>query len=78
MASEYNVENSETINHELDNDIDIKHYKPGSSRFMFLLGLFGLFIFSWAGCYNLYQHRFIDHKDNVPVNESSLYEPKYK
>ncbi|RQO32407.1 hypothetical protein DBR32_02030 [Taibaiella sp. KBW10] len=62
----------------LDNELDIKLYKPSSSRFFFLLGFFGFFIFAWSGCYNLYQHKFVDKKDIVPVNESSLYEPKYK
>lgn len=61
-----------------DNELDIKLNKPGSSRFLFLLGFFGIFIFAWAGCANLFSHRFIDQKDKVDVIESSLYNPKYK
>lgn len=62
----------------LDNDLDIQLDKPNSSRFFFVLGFFGIFIFAWSGCYNLYKHKFTNQKDIVPVNESSLYEPKYK
>jgi hypothetical protein len=65
-------------NLELDNELDIKVSKPRSSRFFFLLGFFGIFIFAWAGCYNLYEHKFIKQDGKVEVNESSLYEPKYK
>jgi hypothetical protein len=61
----------------LDNELDIKTNKPSTSRFFFLLGFFGIFIFAWAGCYNLYHHKFKGVKD-IPVNESSLYSPKYK
>lgn len=63
---------------ELNNELDIKLSKPRSSRFFFVLGFFGIFIFAWSGCYNLYTHKFVDQKEKVPVNESSLYEPKYK
>lgn len=63
---------------ELNNDLDIKLNKPRSSRFFFLLGFFGIFIFAWSGCYNLYTKKFVNQAGNVEVNESSLYEPKYK
>lgn len=61
----------------LENELDIKTNKPSTSRFFFLLGFFGIFIFAWAGCYNLYHHKYKSPKD-IPVNESSLYSPKYK
>lgn len=61
----------------LENEADIKTNKPSSSRFLFLLGFFGIFVFAWAGCYNLYEHKYDDNKD-VKINESSLYAPKYK
>lgn len=61
----------------LDNELDIKTSKPSTSRFFFLLGFFGFFIFAWSGCYNLYNHSY--KTVDVPVNESSLITgPKYK
>jgi len=63
--------------HLLDNELDIKTSKPSSSRFFFLLGFFGFFIFAWSGCYNLYKHEYKSSED-VSVPESSLYDPKYK
>lgn len=70
--------NHETTNQDLNNELDIKLSKPKSSRFFFLLGFFGIFIFAWSGCYNLYKHKYVNQKDKVKVNESSLYDPKYK
>lgn len=61
----------------LENELDIETNKPKTSRFYFLLGFFGIFVFAWAGCYNLYEHKF-ESGANVKVNESSTYEPKYK
>lgn len=61
----------------LENELDLNTNKPKSSRFLFLLGFFGIFVFAWAGCANLYTHKFKSGKD-VQVNESSKYEPKYK
>jgi hypothetical protein len=64
-------------NIELDNPLDIEYSKPTKSRFKFLMGFFGFFIFAWAGCYNLYEHKF--HKNYTPnVPDNTLYEPKYK
>jgi hypothetical protein len=62
---------------QIDNPADIELSKPSKSRFLFLLFFFGFFIFAWAGCYNLYEHSF-KKSDDVQVNESSLYQPKYK
>jgi len=64
-------------NQLIDDELDIRTSKPSTSRFFFLLGLFGFFIFAWSGCYSLYTHSF-ETAENVPVNESSLYNPKYK
>ena len=61
----------------VDNKSDIELNKPSKSRFLFLLGFFGFFIFAWAGCYNLYTHKFKSNAD-VKVPESTLYDPKYK
>jgi len=61
----------------VDNPADIELSKPSKSRFLFLLSFFGFFIFAWAGCYNLYEHKF-QKNDNVQVPDNTLYEPKYK
>jgi len=62
---------------EIDNPADIELNKPSKSRFLFLLGFFGFFIFAWAGCYNLWEHKF-QKNDDVQVPDNTLYEPKYK
>jgi hypothetical protein len=62
---------------EIDNHADIELSKPSKSRFLFLLSFFGFFIFCWAGCYNLWEHRF-QKNDDVKVPDNTLYEPKYK
>lgn len=55
---------------------DLKTNKASTSRFLFLLGFFGIFIFAWSACFNLYEHRY--KPADVKINESSLYNPKYK
>ena len=72
MNTDHNIHNT-----ELDNQADIELNKPSKSRFLFLLGFFGFFIFAWAGCYNLYEHKY-QKNDNITVPENTLYEPKYK
>ncbi len=62
---------------ELDNQADIELNKPSKSRFLFLLGFFGFFIFAWAGCCNLYEHGY-KKNDNITVPSSTSYEPTYK
>lgn len=72
MATQHN--NQENL---LDNPADIELNKPSKSRFLFLLFFFGLFIFSWAGCYNLWEHKYEGYDaENAP--KSSLYTPEYK
>jgi len=61
----------------LDNKADIEYSQPTKSRFLFLLFFFSLFIFSWAGCYNLYTHKFVPN-DKVVAPDNTLYSPKYK
>lgn len=61
----------------IDNPADIELSKPSKARFLFLLFFFGIFIFSWAGCYNLWEHKFKSIED-VEVPKSSLYQPEYK
>jgi len=62
---------------ELDNTMDINYSKPTKSRFIFFLFFFGFFIFAWAGCYNLYEHKF-QKNDDVAAPDNTLYSPKYK
>lgn len=61
----------------VDNQADIELNKPSKSRFLFLLFFFGFFIFCWAGCYNLYEHKFQSSED-VAVPDNTKYEPVYK
>lgn len=61
---------------ELDNELDIRHSKTSSSRFFFLLGFFGIFVFAWSGCYNLYTHSY--KAAEVEITPSSQYNPQYK
>lgn len=70
---------SHTNNHEIeiDNPNDIELNKPSKSRFLFVLSFFGFFIFAWAGCYNLYQHRY-QKNDAITAPDNTLYDPKYK
>ncbi len=62
---------------DLDNPADIELNKPSKSRFLFVLFFFGFFIFAWAGCYNLYEHKF-QKNDGIAAPDNTLYEPKYK
>jgi hypothetical protein len=61
----------------LENEMDIKHDKNSTSRLFFWLSFLGFFIFCWAGCYSLFQHKFKDNSD-VKVPDNTLYNPKYK
>ncbi len=36
-----------------------------------------LFIFAWAGCYNLYEHGYKSNKD-AEVPDNTKYDPQYK
>ncbi len=63
--------------HEIDNPNDIEINKPSKSRFLFLLSFFGFFIFAWAGCYNLYEHKY-QKNDKIVAPDNTLYDPKYK
>jgi hypothetical protein len=62
---------------DIDNPHDIELNKPSKSRFLFLLSFFGFFIFAWAGCYNLYEHKY-QGNDKITAPENTQYDPKYK
>ncbi len=57
-------------------DSDFTHNWVSSSAFIFYLSITCILALSLGGCYKLYNERF--EKPNVPVQESSLYTPKYK
>jgi hypothetical protein len=66
-----------TQEHDLVNQADIEKDKPSKSRFLFVLFFFGFFIFAWAGCYNLFEHRY-QKNDDIAAPDNTLYNPKYK
>ncbi len=73
MADLHNTTNLQ----ELENGADIELSKPSKARFLFLLGFFGFFLFTWVGCYSLSTHSYKSNADvDVPANTS--YDPKYK
>ena len=57
-------------------DKDFTHNWVSSSGFLFYLQIACVVAFVLGGCYMLYNKRF--SKPNPPVQESSLYTPKYK
>jgi hypothetical protein len=57
-------------------DKDFTHNWVSSSAFLFYLQVACIAAMVLGGSYALYTKRF--HKPNVPVQESSLYTPKYK
>ncbi|MBC9932386.1 hypothetical protein [Chitinophaga qingshengii] len=61
----------------VENKNDITRSRVSRSRFFYYVGLFCLVAFMLGGCYNLYKHKY-QGKPDVTVQESSLYNPKYK
>ncbi len=57
-------------------DRDFTHSWVSSSAFLFYLQVFCIIAFVLGGCYMLYSKRY--SKTEVPVQESTLYTPKYK
>jgi len=57
-------------------DKDFTHSWVASSGFLFYLQVACLVAFIFGGCYMLYTKRY--SKIDVPVQESTLYTPKYK
>ena len=57
-------------------DKDLAHSWVSSSAFLFYLQVFCIVTFVLGGCYMLYSKRY--DRINVPVQESTLYNPKYK
>lgn len=61
----------------IENNADIELNRPSTSRFLFLLGFFGFFLFAAGCCYGLFTKKY-DSNADVKVQESSLYAPQYK
>ncbi len=57
-------------------DKDFTHNWVSSSAFLFYLQVACIVAFVFGGCYMLYTKRY--DKVEAPVQESSLYTPKYK
>ncbi len=57
-------------------DRDFTHNWVASSGFLFYLQVACIVAFVFGGCYMLYTKRY--DKIEAPVQESSLYTPKYK
>jgi len=59
-------------------DRDFTHNWVSSSAFIFYLSVFCLLAFMFGSCYRLYNERFENSRpENVTVQESTLYTPKY-
>lgn len=67
----------ENQNNFIDNEADIELNKPSKSRFLFLLGFLGFFVFFAACNYGLWTERY-DSNADVEVPTSSEYTPSYK
>ncbi len=57
-------------------DKDFTHNWVSSSGFLFYLQVACIVAFLFGGCFMLYTKKY--SKTEVPVQESSLYTPKYK
>jgi hypothetical protein len=57
-------------------DTDFTHNWVSSSAFLFYLQVACIVAFVLGGCYMLYTKRYSNPE--VPVQESTLYNPKYK
>jgi hypothetical protein len=59
-------------------DRDFTHNWVSSSAFLFYLSVFCFMAFAFGSCYKLYTKRFENSRpQNVVVQESTLYTPKY-
>lgn len=65
------------MEHTVENKNDFTRDWVSSSRFLFYVKIACIVAFLVGGSFKLYQHRY-KGKPKVTVNESSLYEPKYK
>lgn len=59
-------------------DKDFTHNWVSSSGFLFYLQVACIVAFVFGGCYMLYTKRYTNTKVEAPVQESTLYTPKYK
>ena len=79
---QHNILRMATSSHEFQQELekvqdrDFTHNWVSSSAFLFYLQVACIVAFVFGGCYMLYTKRF--EKQDVPVQESTLYTPKYK
>jgi hypothetical protein len=66
----------ENKNLYVENEADIELNQPSKSRFLFLLGFLGFFVFFAACNYGLWTERY-DSNADVKVPEHTKYTPKY-
>ncbi|MBL7731420.1 MAG: hypothetical protein JNM88_09600 [Chitinophagaceae bacterium] len=59
-------------------DKDFTHNWVSSSAFLFYLQVACIVAFVLGGCYMLYTKNYKKNKVDAPVQESSMYTPKYK
>ena len=59
-------------------DRDFSYNWTSSSAFLFYLQVACIVAFVLGGCYMLYTKRYSNNKENVTIQESTLYTPKYK
>jgi len=59
-------------------DRDFTHNWVSSSGFLFYLQVACFVALVLGGCYMLYTKRYSNNKQNVTIQESTLYTPKYK
>ena len=72
------MDNSQEYHEEVQKiqDRDLAHNWVSSSAFLFYLQIFCIVAFVLGGCYMLYTKKY--DRINAPVQESTLYTPKYK
>ena len=59
-------------------DRDFAHDWVSSSAFLFYLSVFCLLAYAFGSCYKLYNKRYEKEKQEITVQESTMYTPKYK
>lgn len=56
---------------------DFRYNRVSSSRLLFYLSVFALFVFLFAGCFQLYKNRY-KGKPDIEIQSSTKYTPEYK
>lgn len=56
---------------------DVRYNRVSTSRFLFYVSVFSLVAFLFAGCFQLYLHRY-KGKPDFEIQSSTKYTPEYK